>query len=472
MKTNFNTRKFKGGAYAMALSAVVIAIVILVNLVVTRLNITFDLTSDNKYTLSESTVSMLNSMEDKITLYYLAPSNEKIDWFDKIIAQYMKHCDNMKLVTKDPTMNPKFASQYTDEAVEEYSIIVVNETNGRSRYIPYSDMLITESSIDYTTYQYVSNVVALDIEGQINSAIGYVTMEHLPTVYEVTGHGEQTMGINTLAMMDKANIVVNSITLLTATEIPEDCDVILIHTPQNDYTKEEIALLSDYMQRGGQVIFALSYMDAEHTNLMGLVNSYGIELTDGILLEENSRYYMQSPNYLVPSISSNAFTSNILNKYVIAQIASGLTTNTELRDTLSFTPILTTSSTAYNKAASASSYYKEEGDISGTFYLGVYAKDSETSAGAAVYSALYLFYDEYAQNSAFGNISLLVNTVNELADVETTTTAVSTISLVEDEYLMLTDAQMNTIGLLLVILLPLAVLITGIVTVVYRRKHS
>ena len=74
MQNNFSTRKFKGGAYATVLSAVVIAILIVVNLMFTKLNITLDLTSDGKYSLTEDTVTMLGSLEDKITLYYLAPS--------------------------------------------------------------------------------------------------------------------------------------------------------------------------------------------------------------------------------------------------------------------------------------------------------------------------------------------------------------------------------------------------------------
>ena len=175
MKTNFNTRKFKGGAYASTISVVVIAIVVVINLMFTKLNLTVDLTADGKYSLTEETKTMLSGLEDEITFYYLAPSGSGVDMFDKILSQYTKYGKTVKLVQKDPVVNPKFASQYTEENIEQYSIIVVNETNGRSRYIPYSDMLIEEYGIDYTTYQYYSEVTGLDMEGQLNSAIGYVT---------------------------------------------------------------------------------------------------------------------------------------------------------------------------------------------------------------------------------------------------------------------------------------------------------
>ncbi len=477
MKNNFNTRKFRGGAYAMAVSTIVIAILIVINLVFTKLDITKDLTSNGKYSLTEETVEMIGELEDEIVFYYLAPSGESIDLFDKILSQYTKNSENITLVRKDPVMNPRFASQYTQEEVEEFSIIVVNQTNGRSRYVSYSSMLIEEYGIDYSTYQYYSEVTGLDMEGQLNSAIGYVTMEHLPTMYEVSGHGMQTIGSNTISMLEKANIQVfagdDALDLLTLQEIPEDCDVLLLQTPETDFTEEEIVLLSEYMEEGGKVILVLSYMDAEHENLLGFLETYGILMEDGILMEENSRYYMQAPYILVPSVVSNDITKEIYqSKYVIAQTASALTVSEELADELTVKGFLKTSGTAYIKGLDFSTYYKEDGDMSGTFYVGVLAENSETGGQMAVYSGMYIFNDAYATSSTFGNIDILVNSVNVLADIEATVPTVRTLDLTADTYITMTEAQANSIALVVVILLPLCLLCTGIVYVVYRRKHT
>ena len=477
MKTNFNTRKFKGGAYTTAISAIVIVMVVIVNLIFTRLNITVDLTSDGKFSITEETVTMLSGLEDEITFYYLAPSGEEIDLFDKILSQYTKYSDKITLVKKDPIMNPKFASRYTAQQVEEFSIIVVNEANGRSRYVAYSDMLIEEYGMDYNTYQYYSEVTGLDMEGQLNSAIGYVTMEHLPTLYETSGHGMQELGTEVISMLEKANIAVNygdnALDLLTTAEIPQDCDVLLIHAPQTDFTESEVELLANYMNHGGNLIFVLSYMNSEHPNLMGLVNDYGILLEDGVLLEGNAQNYLQYPTVISAKVVMHDITSDVyLSKYVIAQCASGMTFAENARETLTQRAFLTTSSEAYIKDVDFESYYKENGDPSGTYYLGAYVEDSENGAELVVFSDLYMINDVYASQSTYGNINLLINSVNALADVENTTAAVRTISLVEDDYLVLTDAQINLIGSLTVILLPLGLLVCGIVWVVYRRKHA
>lgn len=477
MQMNFNTRKFKGGAYATTISTVVIAIVLIINLMFDKLNITVDLTADGKYSLTEETITMLENLEDSITFYYLAPAGEGVDMFDKILSQYVKYGNHVKLVTKDPVTNPKFASRYTEESVEQYSIIVVNETNGRSRYVPYSDMLITEYGVDYTTYQYYSEVTGLDMEGQLNSAIGYVTSENLPTLYAATGHGMQVLGTDVISMLEKANIQVksgdDSLDLMTTTELPEDCDVLLIQTPETDFTESEVALLTDFMDNGGNLIFVVSYLNVEHPNFLSLLKSYGVKLSEGLLLEESSRYYMQAPYILLPTTVSHDITENISgSKYIVAQHASALLFSEDAKEHLNQQAFLTTSSKAYEKKLDSQTLYCEDGDNTGAFNLGVYVEDTNTNAEMVVFSGYYIFNEAYANNSTFANINLLINSVNVLADAENTTAAVRTISLTEESYLTLNDAKINGIALVTVILLPLAFLVAGTVWVVYRRKHT
>lgn len=477
MKTNFSSRKFKGGAYATTISAVVIAIIIIVNLMFTKLDITIDLTSDGKYTLTEETVTMLEGLEDEITFYYLAPTGEGIDMFDKILSQYTKYGDTVRLVYKDPIMNPKFALQYTEESIEQYSIIVVNETNGRSRYVAYSDMLIEEFGMDYNTYQYYSEVTGLDMEGQLNSAIGYVTSDDLPTVYAATGHGMQELGVSVVSMLEKANFQVKSGTegldLLTTAEIPTDCDVLLVQTPETDFTEDEVAMLKEYMNRGGNMIFVVSYLNAEHPNVLQLLQEYGINLSGGLILEESTRYYMQAPYVLLPLTNAHDITADISDsKYLIAQHSCPLSFAEGVGENLIQSTLLTTSSTAYEKNLDAQSIYREEGDASGTFSVGVHVEDSDTGAGLTVYSSYYMFNEAYAGGSTFGNIDLLINNINVLAEAESNTVAVRTIDLTEDTSLMLTDAQINMWGLVTVAFLPLTFLVIGIIRVVSRRKRG
>lgn len=67
---------------------------------------------------------------------------------------------------------------------------------------------IYESSVDYNTYSYTTT--GFDGEGQITSAISYVTSENLPVLYTLDGHGEKDLDASIREDIEKANIEIRS----------------------------------------------------------------------------------------------------------------------------------------------------------------------------------------------------------------------------------------------------------------------
>lgn len=470
---SFQNRKFQGGAYTSVISVIVIVAVILVNLFVDRMEVEVDLTSSGKYSLTEETVAMLESLEDEITIYYLASSGSSIPWFDTIFSKYVKYGKNIELVTVDPIMNPTFAAQYTEEQISECSVIVVNETDGRSRYVDYEDMMIIEYAMDYNTYSYTSTVTGLDVEGQLNSAILYVTADNLPKLYAVTGHGEIELGSAMQSMLTKSNYSYETLELMKTEEIPADCDVLFIGAPETDYTENELETILNYVENGGNLIILAAYITTDHTNFNQLLTQFGVSATEGIVVEGNSNYYMaRYANYLLPNVSAvSEITDSISdNKYILAPITTGLTLDEELREGLASIVLLTTSKSAYSKVnTNAATYSKEEGDIDGPFYVGLHMTDTANNSQAVIFSSYFMFDDTYVGEESFANVELLINSIAVMAEVEQTT-SVRTISLEDEEYVTLTSAQSNGIGFVVVILLPISLLTAGIVMVIKRRR--
>ena len=110
---------------------------------------------------------------------------------------------------KDPALYPNFASQYTDEKVTSNSIIVVGDK--RSKVINYSD--IYETSVDYNTYS--TQVTGFDGEGQITSAVSYVTSEELPVMYVLGGHDEASVSTTMKSAIEKENIEIKDLNLVS-----------------------------------------------------------------------------------------------------------------------------------------------------------------------------------------------------------------------------------------------------------------
>lgn len=470
IKASFHSRKFKGGAYATGISAVVVILVIIANLLVSELNVTIDMTANSKYSLTEETKAMLKQVNDKITIYYLAQTGAELEDFKKIIDNYEKVNNNISVQYKDPVKYPKFTSQFVDDKITEQSFLVVNETNGRAKYVDYKDVLIQE--LDYNSFTY--KTTGIDVEGRIDAAIQYVTNEKLPTVYAISGHGETEISTTMSTMLSKENISTENINTLTSTEIPEDCDMLFINQPQSDYSEEEIELIKDYLEAGGNAIVNVDFVTPDLENFNAFLASYGIELAQGILLEGDSNYYRGNyMNELVPSVSSHEFTEGIKDKkFIVAPVCTGIQISENLKESLTAKPILTTSDKAFSKTnVYSSTSEKESGDIDGPFYLGVeiVGKTEEDEMRLVVYSGKYTFEDSYISTSIFGNKDLLINTINNLGNQENTI-RIRTISLAE-ERLSLTSAQKNRNGAITVVILPALFVIVGVVVTLQRRKR-
>lgn len=470
IKSSFQTRKFKGGAYATVISAVVILIVLLINLFVQELGITKDLTADSRYSLTDETKELIKSIDQNITIYYLVESGNEIDEFDRIVKNYDNINSKITVKYKDPVQYPKFASQYVEDEIGTQSFLVVNEDTNAAKYIAYEDLLDYE--INYTTYQY--DVTGLKVEAQIDAAIAAVTNEDLPTVYTLTGHGETSVSSYLSELLKDNNITATDFSSLTAQSVPEDCDVLLINMPQFDLTEEETALIKDYLVQGGDAIFLVDYVTYTLPNVVSLLNYYGVDVVEGFVVEGDSQYTMSSryPTLLVPKISSHEFVKNIKDKkYIIVPLGSGLTIRNDIRETVETDTILKTSDSAYSKTNINSTVAeKEENDISGPFILGVEAREAvgEEETRVAVYTGKAFLEDQYLQTASFGNADLIINTINEMSDQENSLSIRST--SLDEPMVSMNTAQKNKIGLVVVVILPLLFLATGITVVVRRRR--
>ncbi len=470
IKASFTSRKFKGGAYATAVSAIVIIMILVVNILVTELDLKIDVSKEGMYTLTDTTKDYVKDIRDNITIYYMVPTGSEDKTFTEIIEKYASLSNKIKVEYKDPVLYPNFASQYTDEKVNSNSLIVVNESNKRAKYVDNNDMYKTE--IDYNTYQ--TNVTGIDVEGQVTSALQYVTTEDLPVMYTVSGHGEPDMGATLASSLTKANVTTKSLATLTVKSIPEDCSLLFINGPQKDYTEDEITMIKDYLAKGGDAIILVDYAAEGLDNFNSLMNYYGISFVNGIVLEGEQGYYMgQYVNNLVPSIKSHDITSSILSKQasVVMPGAIGIQALDSKRSTTQIDPLFTTSDSAYSKIdVSSNTVEKQDGDIDGPFNLGVAIteKYNEIESKIIVLGSALMVDEQMMSYPSIGNLDLMINSINFVSNKESSI-AIRTRSVTQ-QYLTMNAAQVNFWAILIVVIIPVLVLAFGGYICIRRRK--
>ncbi len=463
IKRSFTSRQFKSGAYSSVITVIVIALVVVVNMVFNKLDLSTDLTSDSLFTLTKDSQKVLKDVKDDITIYYMVTKGEEQDYIKRVIKQYNKVSDHIKVVTKDPVVYPNFSRKYVDDAVSDNDVIVVDETTGAAKYVSSDEMLYSDQ---YSYYTSGSSEQYLDVEGQITSAIQNVLSTDKKKIYVVTGHDEQSISDSLSKTLEKMNVDVQDISLVTQKKVPDDCSLLIEYGPQSDLRDSEKTVIMDYLKKGGTAILMPGYVEKETPNIDEILDYYGMSIQKGVIYE-GVGHYENYLNWIVPTINTDA---DVMSKfddkdYVVIGSSQSIKEQkaSSLRNSLKLTDILTTSKQSLlKKDPSSQNTDKEKGDLSGPFTTGVYAEETvDDGTTKLTVIATNEVQDDLMQNVISGM----------LGDSKdgTTNTSIEAKSL---SYSTITMSAGSAIvwSVVLVILVPLALLLTGFAIWFTRRR--
>lgn len=464
-----NRQATKGGSYSLAMTAVVLAIVVVVNIFVTALPTSltkFDISASKLYSITSNTKVVVNALQQDVTIYWIVQSGEEDQVIENLLSKYESLSDHIKVVKKNPDVYPTFAEQYTDEDVQNNSLVV--KCGDKYRYIGIEDIYLGELNIYSGTYQSSD----FDGEGAITSAIDYVTSKEYPQVYILEGHGEAELPDAFAEQIEKDNMETNTLSLLTVDEIPEEADCIVIYAPSSDISVEEKEMLADYVADGGKLwVSAGPVEDGILENLYSLLGDYGVTANEGIVVDSDREHYaLGAPLVLIPDIASSPITDSLIeeNYHPIMPVALGLTAD-GYSSKGTVTELLTTSYMSFSKAAGydLTTYDYEEGDIEGPFSVAVSVKDN---SGGQIYwfTSGQFLEEQYNAFSSGSNMDLAMNALSDLIG-ESEAMAIRSKSL-NYNYLTISDSTSSLLKVLMIGVFPLAYLGAGICVILYRKK--
>lgn len=464
-----NGNAFRGGSYSLVITVVVLAVLVAVNIFASALpaaSTQYDISATKLYSITSNTKVVVNALEKDVTIYWVVQADQEDAVIENLLNKYDSLSEHIEVVKKNPDIFPTFAQQYTDQTVQNNSLIV--ECGDRSRFISYSDIYLVETENMYS-YTYTTS---FDGEGAITSAIDYVVSEDLPQVYVLEGHGEMELPSAFREQLGKENMEVSQLSLLTVDTIPEDADCIVIYSPSSDISAEEKDMLADYATGGGKLlVMAGPAKDDGLENLYSLLSDYGVEAQEGIVVEaERMHYAFQHPYILLPDMSSHAITNSLIeeNYYPIMPTSRGLVVNGS-SDNANVTKLLTTSYDSFSKIAGydLSTYDKEEGDIDGPFDVAVSIESSND--GKIVWFASSDFLDDmYNAYSSGANVDMAMNALSSLIG-EREAIAIRSKSL-NYNYLTISESTGSLLKVTMIGVFPLCYLGIGIYVVLRRRR--
>jgi len=291
--------------FAIIMTILIAIAIIPINLIVSKVDIEWDMTPNKIYTadLSKTTLALLDSLDETINIYFAYDPEDLIvgdDYDGRIlknaIEKYGEH-PNINLITGYPDDNPEIYSQFSDLTINIGDIIVQGQNTYKQ--IPSSSMFFSEytESTDTTSYYFVG-------ENYITGAIQYVKDGFDPSICFLRGHGEIPVDENftTLkSMLESYNYAVKDLNVSNS-EIPEDCKIIIVASPTSDFTDEETAKINEYLDNGGNIVFMMSPNDdtsEPYTNINSIMGEYGIYMDYDIVKETDEDMYYSGDPYTI-----------------------------------------------------------------------------------------------------------------------------------------------------------------------------
>lgn len=364
IKETFTSVSSRHGAFSIGLTAIVIAIAILINLVAGQLpeNLhAIDLSSNKIYEIGDISREVLKDLDKEVTFKVIAETDKVDKRIRTFINKYAELSDKIKVEWIDSVLHPSVLQDYETEG----NVVVVGcEETGRETKINFSEIIQFDEYTYYTTGQIKET--QFDGEGQFTSAVNYVTSDETKKIYRTSGHGEQAFSSTVNEMFTRNNMEVSEINLLMDPTIPKDCDLLFLNAPVSDLEDSEREEIESFMSRGGNVYLILSETKEEMPNLSKIMEKYGLKKTDGYIadMQRNFRgnYYA-----LIPELSLNEkLGKGIHNEMVLLLNSMGLERVEGVDDNVIVTPFMRTSSSGLSVT--------EEDQVEGTYILGATAQ--------------------------------------------------------------------------------------------------
>ena len=490
----FRGNKFKRGGMATVMTVVFIAIVVVVNLLVSLLaerfpSLNIDLTAQKMNTLSDQAVELAKGVEEETTIYLIGTEDAYRE--DRINANYgLKYSQvanlaerlgevNPKIKTKfiDPDTNPDFINSYPEEYLTSGRVLV--KTEKRYKVLTVDDMFsMAQNSQNPNVPNTYSNV-----DSALAGALEVVNMDKVPVMAIATGHEEMLTSSDMaefLDMVKRLNFEVKEFDIMTE-DIPEGTQLLMIPTPNTDYTDEELdklrTLLGDQERKESISLLVSCYpAQSELPKLSGFLEEWGVAVGSGSIVAEtdSSRFAMADQSVVFVDANSEVLDEDGYSR-LLSPMSAPLTLLFEGNGDVGTKALWTTSDQAY----ALSTEDLEEGGEPQTSQQTLATLSSALTQfdnefyyrSVMVFGSSHVFTDRF-MTTAYGNREYLTDLLQYATDTDGSQVSILT-ERVQTNVLDVAASQ-NTIVVLglgvFTIGLPLVILAAGLV-IFLKRRH-
>ncbi|MCH7950006.1 MAG: GldG family protein [Candidatus Dadabacteria bacterium] len=431
-----------------------LGIIIVLNYLLFRTDVRFDVTEGKFHTVSAQTVRVLNSVEGEIEIIgFFKDTGIDRTGFQDLAKEYSHRNDNIKVKLINPDKEPGIAKKY---GVKEYGSVVIER----------GDKVVKLRLTDPITGGILNNS-----EEKITNAILKLTRESEKTLYFLTGHGQRDMGNSVdaegLGLLRRTIIDegynVKEFLILRGEELPRENAILFVAAPIKAFSLKELQYIKRYLNHGGRAVFLIEPRSGNE--IASVLKGYGFELSDDVIIDPSSK--LEGGGDIAPIVSDYPY-HEITEDFRFATIFPYSRSIDVLSD---FNATVLASTGEYSWSETDFELFnegvaqREESDKGGP--LGVAAVVENSAKGRiAVFGSADFVSNIFLEFS--GNRDFFLNTLNWVSGDE------NLISIrpkaVNTGNLTITTKQVNLIFLFTVVIIPAVILSSGLVIWWKRRR--
>lgn len=267
IKDRLMSRGTKYGTNAVIYSTVILGLLVAVNYIGVNHDKEWDLTGIKSNTLSDQTLKLLGSLDQKVkvTAFFKAGEDQALS---PLLERYARVGNRFEFAVVDPDLNP--------EAVKGYNVTQRGE-------------IVVESGARNT-------IITGQTEEDITNAIIKVSKKQQGAIYFLKGHGEipldskEERGYMAVKLgLENENYVVKELLLETLPDVPADCQALVIAGPIKVIGERELGAIARYLEQGGRALIMLD--PQTQSGLEQIVAMFGITVNNDIIVDQQVRMF-------------------------------------------------------------------------------------------------------------------------------------------------------------------------------------
>jgi hypothetical protein len=312
-------RRWKIGFDVVVRTALVLAVVVMVNYLGAKFFGRFYLSSQTQVKLSPRTLSVLHSITNQIavTVYY----DKTDDGYPAIIAllnEYRSANPGISVKTVDYMADPgaaqKTKEQYKLSAATDKDLVIfdcvghVKTVNGDAL-----TQVKLEQVPNATEREFRKKPIAFNGEMMFTSMLLAVVNPKPLKAYFLQGHGEPSLSdsgdtgyFKFGATLAESYIATAPLQLLGDTAIPDDCNLLVIAGPRAEFSESELQKIDQYLAQGGRLFVLFNYFSIKHpTDLEPILQKWGVNVVPDLVREPKNTSFTSGNDVITASFSQH-----------------------------------------------------------------------------------------------------------------------------------------------------------------------